>query len=105
MLNVQICDLPLPALRFADEDIAAALEVERLSADDPIDMLSSDPDRFFGRTTKASPTPNSCKGCIAVQLLAETDPFCTTSAAFWALESKKHLVKTSLWFCRHWRSK
>lgn len=37
---------------IADDDISAALEVERLSADDTIDMLSSDPDRFFGRTTK-----------------------------------------------------
>jgi len=26
--------------------------VQRLSADGPIDMLASDPDRFFGRTTK-----------------------------------------------------
>ena len=43
-------DVPAGA---TDEDISAALEVERLSADDPIAMLSSDPDRFFGRTTKA----------------------------------------------------
>lgn len=37
---------------FTDEDVSAALEVQRLSADGPIDMLASDPDRFFGRTTK-----------------------------------------------------
>ncbi|EFN53518.1 hypothetical protein CHLNCDRAFT_136597 [Chlorella variabilis] len=42
-------DVPAGA---TDEDIAAAMEVERLSADDPIGMLSSDPDRFFGRTAK-----------------------------------------------------
>ncbi|KAL4450153.1 hypothetical protein ABPG77_010822 [Micractinium sp. CCAP 211/92] len=36
-----------------DQDIEAALEVERLSADKPIEMLSEDPDRFFGRTTQA----------------------------------------------------
>ncbi|KAL4452476.1 hypothetical protein ABPG75_008138 [Micractinium tetrahymenae] len=36
-----------------EEEIAAALEVERLSADKPIEMLSEDPDRFFGRTTQA----------------------------------------------------
>ena len=35
-----------------EDDIAAALEVERISADDPIALLSSDPDLFFGRTTK-----------------------------------------------------
>ena len=44
--------LPPQPRAAADEDISAALEVQRLSADDPIDMLSSDPDRFFGRTTK-----------------------------------------------------
>ena len=38
----------------ADEEIAAALEVQRLSADEPIAMLSQDPERFFGRTTKVS---------------------------------------------------
>ena len=42
-------DLPPDA---SEEDIAAAMEVQRLSADAPIQMLSSDPDRFFGRTTK-----------------------------------------------------
>lgn len=35
-----------------EEDIAAALDVQKLSADAPIEMLSEDPDRFFGRTTK-----------------------------------------------------
>lgn len=43
-------DVPAGA---TDEDIDAALEVERLSADDSLGMLSTDPDRFFGRTAKA----------------------------------------------------
>lgn len=43
---------PARRLRPAEEEIAAALEVERLSADKPIEMLSEDPDRFFGRTTQ-----------------------------------------------------
>ncbi len=34
------------------EEAAAALEVQRLSADKPIELLSSDPEAFFGRTTK-----------------------------------------------------
>ena len=36
----------------AQEDIEAELEVKNLSADDAIDMLASQPDRFLGRTTK-----------------------------------------------------
>ena len=43
-------DLPPDA---SEAEVAAAVEVQRLSADAPIAMLSSDPDRFFGRTTKA----------------------------------------------------
>jgi hypothetical protein len=35
------------------DDINAALEVASLNADDPIAMLAANPDRFFGRTTKA----------------------------------------------------
>lgn len=46
------CSIVPACNAHADEDIAAAMEVERLSADDPIGMLSSDPDRFFGRTAK-----------------------------------------------------
>ena len=42
-----------------EEDIDSALEVTNLSADDPIAMLSSNPDRFFGRTTKVSTQFNS----------------------------------------------
>ena len=59
---------PLP-LSPADEDISAALEVERLSADDPIAMLSSDPDRFFGRTTKAGQAaPTFCTALLLCRL-------------------------------------
>ena len=35
-----------------EEEVAAALEVQRLSADHPIELLSQDPDAFFGRTTQ-----------------------------------------------------
>lgn len=41
-------DLPVDA---TEEDIAAALEVQKLSVDKPIELLSQDPDAFFGRTT------------------------------------------------------
>lgn len=34
------------------EEIDAALEVQRLSADQPIEWLATNPDAFFGRTTK-----------------------------------------------------
>lgn len=34
------------------EDVNTALQVANLSADDPIQLLSQNPDRFFGRTTK-----------------------------------------------------
>ncbi|GAB4813156.1 hypothetical protein N2152v2_000202 [Parachlorella kessleri] len=42
-------DLPAGA---TEDDIAAALEVQKLSADKPMELLSQDPDRFFGRTTQ-----------------------------------------------------
>ena len=35
-----------------EEDIATALEVQKLSADRPIELLSQNPDLFFGRTTR-----------------------------------------------------
>ena len=35
-----------------EEDISTALEVQKLSADSPIELLSKDPDAFFGRTTE-----------------------------------------------------
>lgn len=34
------------------DEVEAALDLTSLSADDPIGLLSNDPDRFFGRTTK-----------------------------------------------------
>jgi hypothetical protein len=43
-------DVPADA---TEEDIAAALAVQRLSADQFIEQLADDPDLFFGRTTKA----------------------------------------------------
>ena len=41
----------------SSDDIKAALEITNLSADDPIAMLAANPDRFFGRTTKARALP------------------------------------------------
>lgn len=38
----------------SEEDVRAALNVKSLSADDPISLLSRNPDKFFGRTTKVS---------------------------------------------------
>lgn len=35
-----------------EEDISAALEIEKLSADSPLELLERDPDAFFGRTTE-----------------------------------------------------
>jgi hypothetical protein len=41
------------------EDVDTALQVANLSADEPINLLSQNPDRFFGRTTKVgSPSPS-----------------------------------------------
>jgi len=42
-------DLPV---KSSQDAIQAELAVKNLSADDAIDMLSSQPDRFLGRTTK-----------------------------------------------------
>ena len=36
----------------SDEEVEAALAAANLSADEPIGMLASNPDKFFGRTTK-----------------------------------------------------
>ena len=49
----------------ADEEIATALEVQRLSADEPIAMLSQDPERFFGRTTKVGGGVPAAHPCTA----------------------------------------
>ena len=38
----------------SDEEVEAALAAANLSADEPIGMLASNPDKFFGRTTKVS---------------------------------------------------
>ncbi|KAL0019979.1 hypothetical protein WJX79_005353 [Trebouxia sp. C0005] len=35
------------------DEVEAAMDLTSLSADDPIGLLSNDPDKFFGRTTKA----------------------------------------------------
>ena len=47
-------DLPTNS---SQEDISAELAVKNLSADDAIDMLASEPDRFLGRTTKVPALP------------------------------------------------
>ena len=36
------------------DEVKAAMDLTSLSADDPIGLLSNDPDKFFGRTTKVS---------------------------------------------------
>lgn len=36
------------------DEVEAAMDLTSLSADDPIGLLSHDPDKFFGRTTKVS---------------------------------------------------
>ena len=36
------------------DEVEAALDLTSLSADDPIGLLSNDPDKFFGRTTKVT---------------------------------------------------
>ena len=48
-------DLPPGA---STEEIAAALEVQKLSADRPIELLSQDPGTFFGRTTQTLQVSN-----------------------------------------------
>lgn len=64
-----------------DEDIAAAMEVQRLSADDPIEMLSSDPDQFFGRTTKTLEV--EVQG--TVQATTESRPGGTNVGLLWGM--------------------
>lgn len=36
----------------SDDDVRTAFNVKSISADEPIQMLVQDPDKFFGRTTK-----------------------------------------------------
>ena len=50
----------------SDEEVEAALAAANLSADEPIGMLASNPDKFFGRTTKVS---FSMSGCIVMLML------------------------------------
>ncbi|KAK9803015.1 hypothetical protein WJX72_000035 [[Myrmecia] bisecta] len=52
----------------SEDDIKTALEVANLSADDPIAMLSKNPDKFFGRTTKALDVTASSDGSGATRL-------------------------------------
>ena len=44
------------------DEVEAAMDLTSLSADDPIGLLSNDPDKFFGRTTKVQ------QGCCGSQL-------------------------------------
>jgi hypothetical protein len=53
----------------SSEDAAAALEVQRLSADKPIELLSQDPNAFFGRTTKTLDVGVTPLGTSAFELL------------------------------------
>lgn len=53
----------------SSEDAAAALEVQRLSADKPIELLSKDPNAFFGRTTKTLDVGVTALGTSAFELL------------------------------------
>ena len=49
-----VASLPVDVAPDASEDaVRAALNVKSLSADDPISLLAKNPDKFFGRTTKA----------------------------------------------------
>lgn len=43
----------------SSDDVRTAFNVKSISADDPIEMLVTDPDKFFGRTTKVPHT--SCR--------------------------------------------
>ncbi len=54
MLFVNIsASIPVDVAPDASEnDVRAALNVKSLSADGPINLLSQNPDKFFGRTTK-----------------------------------------------------
>ena len=57
-----------------DEDIDVELEVERLSADSHIDMLSKDPTRFFGRTVNVG-AGGVCAHCMAAAGASGLLPF------------------------------
>jgi hypothetical protein len=100
-------DVPAGA---TDEDISAALEVERLSADDPIAMLSSDPDRFFGRTTKAGQAAR-CIVCTAFAMLHSGPPAararCCCSPSLMCLQLQRICSPPAacLLCCRLWTSR
>lgn len=47
------------------DEVEAALDLTSLSADDPIGLLSNDPDRFFGRTTKVCQPVKCSVSCCA----------------------------------------
>jgi hypothetical protein len=63
------------------EEAAAALEVQRLSADNPIELLSNDPAAFFGRTTKTLDVGVTANAASAVEVQPNIDPLVNT----WAL--------------------
>ncbi len=54
MLYVKVsASLPVDVPPGASDDaVRAAVNVKQISADEPIQMLVEDPDKFFGRTTK-----------------------------------------------------
>lgn len=47
------------------DEVEAAMDLTSLSADDPIGLLSNDPDKFFGRTTKVQ--QGCCGSPLALQ--------------------------------------
>jgi hypothetical protein len=71
-------DLPEGA---TDEEVAAALEVQKLSADTPIEPLSQDPEAFFGRTTQTLAAGVEPVGMATV----ESRPAGGSGVSAWAL--------------------
>ena len=65
----------------SDEEVAAALEVQKLSADTPIELLSQDPEAFFGRTTQTLAAGVEPVGMATV----ESRPAGGSGVSAWAL--------------------
>ena len=60
------------------DEVEAAMDLTSLSADDPIGLLSNDPDKFFGRTTKVGSA--SLERCHALGLLLKEGQMLALSA-------------------------
>ena len=67
-----------------EEDILAALEVQQLSADNGVQMLSDDPDAFFGRTTQTLNAKGKQTSEVTVTVSTQQAPTVTVRDPDWS---------------------